>query len=132
MEGFPETLAGELLFCPADNLNTDGIYPGKYTYIDDFTPEQQAEVVMENYDPDFGKKLDSMLSLKVSATSFQISGSGHYIRSGGGTNYNYSYSRIICYPSCPDIYNDQRHSGNQFFIPAPQTRTIRKIGRAHV
>jgi len=35
-------------------LNTDGIYPGKYTYIDDFTPEQMAKVVMENYDPEFG------------------------------------------------------------------------------
>ncbi|MEE9449711.1 MAG: homoaconitase, partial [Ignavibacteriaceae bacterium] len=38
-----------------DNLNTDGIYPGKYTYIDDFTAEQQAEVVMENYDTEFVK-----------------------------------------------------------------------------
>ena len=36
-------------------MNTDGIYPGKYTYIDDFTNAQQAEVVMENYDPEFGK-----------------------------------------------------------------------------
>ena len=36
-------------------MNTDGIYPGKYTYIDDFSPEQMAEVVMENYDPEFGK-----------------------------------------------------------------------------
>jgi homoaconitate hydratase len=44
-----------LIFCHQDNLNTDGIYPGKYTYIDDFTPEQQAEVVMENYDPEFSK-----------------------------------------------------------------------------
>ncbi len=51
--GFPETLQGELLFCYQDNLNTDGIYPGKYTYLDDFTPRQQAEVVMENYDPEF-------------------------------------------------------------------------------
>ncbi|RMF59154.1 MAG: homoaconitase, partial [Calditrichaeota bacterium] len=42
LPGFPESLTGELLFCPQDNLNTDGIYPGKYTYIDDFTPEQQA------------------------------------------------------------------------------------------
>ena len=31
------------------------IYPGKYTYKDDITPEEQAEVVMENYDPEFGK-----------------------------------------------------------------------------
>ena len=55
LDGFPELIEGDLIFCHQDNLNTDGIYPGKYTYIDDFTPEQQAEVVMENYDPDFGK-----------------------------------------------------------------------------
>ncbi len=53
LEGFPATIEGELIFCHQDNLNTDGIYPGKYTYIDDFTPEQQAGVVMENYDPEF-------------------------------------------------------------------------------
>jgi homoaconitate hydratase len=53
LNGFPHFIEGDLLFCHQDNLNTDGIYPGKYTYIDDFTPEQQAEVVMENYDPDF-------------------------------------------------------------------------------
>jgi len=55
LEGFPKTMEGEIIFCYQDNLNTDGIYPGKYTYIDDFTPHQQAEVVMENYDPQFGK-----------------------------------------------------------------------------
>jgi homoaconitate hydratase len=53
VEGFPASIAGELIFCHQDNLNTDGIYPGKYTYIDDFTPEQQAGVVMENYDHEF-------------------------------------------------------------------------------
>ncbi len=53
LDGFPEVLEGELIFCHQDNLNTDGIYPGKYTYIDNFTPEQQARVVMENYDPEF-------------------------------------------------------------------------------
>ncbi len=55
LEGFPQVMTGELIFCPQDNLNTDGIYPGKYTYLDDFTPQQQAAVVMENYDPEFGK-----------------------------------------------------------------------------
>jgi len=53
MNEFPTSLAGEIIFCHQDNLNTDGIYPGKYTYIDDFTPKQQAEVVMENYDAEF-------------------------------------------------------------------------------
>jgi len=51
--GFPERITGELIFCYQDNLNTDGIYPGKYTYVDDITPEEQAKVAMENYDPDF-------------------------------------------------------------------------------
>ncbi|MFQ5641620.1 MAG: homoaconitase [bacterium] len=53
LDGFPQSITGELIFCHQDNLNTDGIYPGKYTYIDDFTPEQQAEVAMENYDAQF-------------------------------------------------------------------------------
>jgi hypothetical protein len=34
---FPSTLCGPLLFVPQDNLNRDGIYPGKYTYQDDLT-----------------------------------------------------------------------------------------------
>lgn len=55
IDGFPETIKGEIIFCYQDNLNTDGIYPGKYTYVDDFKPEDQAKVVMENYDPEFGK-----------------------------------------------------------------------------
>jgi homoaconitate hydratase len=55
LPGFPETLSGGIIFCHQDNLNTDGIYPGKYTYQDDFTAQQQAGVVMENYDPEFGK-----------------------------------------------------------------------------
>ncbi|TFK88245.1 homoaconitase [Polyporus arcularius HHB13444] len=53
LEGFPATFAGPLLFAPQDNLNTDALYPGKYTYQDDITLERQAEVVMENYDPTF-------------------------------------------------------------------------------
>jgi homoaconitate hydratase len=51
--GFPATIAGRLVFCPADNLNTDGIYPSKYTYKDDISLAEQAKVVMENYDPAF-------------------------------------------------------------------------------
>ncbi|GLB40682.1 putative catalyzes the reversible hydration of cis-homoaconitate to (2R,3S)-homoisocitrate, a step in the alpha-aminoadipate pathway for lysine biosynthesis [Lyophyllum shimeji] len=51
--GFPAKFAGPLLFAPQDNLNTDGIYPGKYTYRDDITLAGQADVVMENYDPSF-------------------------------------------------------------------------------
>lgn len=55
IDGFPSSIEGELVLCHQDNLNTDGIYPGKYTYQDDMTPEQQAAVVMENYDPEFAR-----------------------------------------------------------------------------
>ncbi|MBD3409510.1 MAG: homoaconitase [Ignavibacteriales bacterium] len=53
VEGFPKTIEGEIVFCHADNLNTDGVYPGKYTYQDDMTPDAMANVAMENYDPAF-------------------------------------------------------------------------------
>lgn len=51
--GFPSVFSGPLVFIPQDNLNTDAIYPGKYTYQDDMTLALQAKVVMENYDPSF-------------------------------------------------------------------------------
>ncbi|KAI8639993.1 hypothetical protein BD408DRAFT_470704 [Parasitella parasitica] len=53
LPNFPSIIKGEILFCPADNLNTDGIYPGKYTYNDDMTTDDMKKVVMENYDPNF-------------------------------------------------------------------------------
>jgi homoaconitate hydratase len=51
--GFPERVEGEIVFCDADNINTDGIYPGKYTYQDNVPVDKMAEVCMENYDPKF-------------------------------------------------------------------------------
>ena len=53
LPGFPERVQGEIVFCDADNINTDGIYPGKYTYQDDVTVEKMAEVCMSNYDTAF-------------------------------------------------------------------------------
>ncbi|RDW94241.1 homoaconitase [Coleophoma crateriformis] len=54
LPGFPEKVEGEIVFCDADNINTDGIYPGKYTYQDNVSVEKMAEVCMENYDKAFG------------------------------------------------------------------------------
>ncbi|MGD8780319.1 MAG: homoaconitase [Ignavibacteria bacterium] len=56
INGFPKAITGYLIFCNQDNMNTDGIYPGKYTYVDDFKAEDQAKVAMENYDPEFQTK----------------------------------------------------------------------------
>ena len=54
LPGFPKKISGEILFCDADNLDTDNIYAAKWTYQDDITKEGMAEVCMSNYDPDFG------------------------------------------------------------------------------
>jgi len=65
LPGFPEKVEGEILFCDADNINTDGIYPGKYTYQDNISPDTMAKVCMENYDPQFApiaKKGDILVS----------------------------------------------------------------------
>lgn len=53
LPGFPEKVEGEIIFCDADNINTDGIYPGKYTYQDNVSVAKMAEVCMENYDTAF-------------------------------------------------------------------------------
>ena len=53
VDGFPEKVTGEIVWCSADNVNTDAIYPGKYTYQDNVTKDDMAKVVMENYDPRF-------------------------------------------------------------------------------
>ncbi|KAF9076656.1 homoaconitase [Rhodocollybia butyracea] len=47
---FPTSLNGPVLFLPADNVSTDAIYPGKYTYQDGMTREEMGRVVLENYD----------------------------------------------------------------------------------
>lgn len=51
--GFPASHQGRLVFVAQDNLNTDGIYGKDFTYREGMTPEEMAEVVMRNYDPDF-------------------------------------------------------------------------------
>jgi len=53
LAGFPERIRGRLVFMPQDNINTDAIYGKDYTYRDDMTPQMMAQVVMENYDPQF-------------------------------------------------------------------------------
>ncbi|KAH8427102.1 homoaconitase LysF [Aspergillus melleus] len=53
LPGFPEKVSGEIVFCDADNLDTDSIYPGKLTYQDNVSKEDMAQACMMNYDPSF-------------------------------------------------------------------------------
>lgn len=74
LPGFPSSFSGPLLFAPQDNLNTDALYPGKYTYQDDITLARQAEVVMENYDPGFAQLVASLVQKLPEATDASRSG----------------------------------------------------------
>lgn len=109
LDGFPESITGELIFCHQDNLNTDGIYPGKYTYIDEFTPEQQAEVVMENYDPEF-KKLVKKGDILVGGFNF---GSGSS-REQAATCLKYRGIALVVAGSFSETY--KRNALNNGFL----------------
>jgi homoaconitate hydratase len=93
LPAFPSTFRGPLLFAPQDNLNTDGIYPGKYTYQDDITLARQAEVVMENYDPTFASRVRTL----VTSSSTAATGEGEGVKAGvvlvAGYNFGTGSSR---------------------------------------
>ncbi|MFH1861873.1 MAG: homoaconitase [bacterium] len=115
LEGFREIVSGELIFCHQDNLNTDGIYPGKYTYVDDFTPEQQAQVVMENYDPEFGKIVRGG-DILVGGFNF---GSGSS-REQAATALKYRGVQLVLAGSFSDIYKRNALNNGYLVIEAPE------------
>lgn len=55
IDGFPQKITGRALYLPKDNMNTDGIFAGKWTYKDDLTRDQMKNVTFENYDIKFNE-----------------------------------------------------------------------------
>ncbi len=55
VDGFPARIECSAVAVLDDNINTDGIYPGKYTYDESVAGELQARVAFENYDPRFSQ-----------------------------------------------------------------------------
>ena len=49
-------LEGRVWIFKDENINTDLIYPGKYTY-EPFSHKEQAEHAMEDYDPGFSQEV---------------------------------------------------------------------------
>jgi homoaconitate hydratase len=109
IDGFPKVIEGEALFCHPDNLNTDGIYPGKYTYNDDMTPEQQAAVVMENYDPEF-VNIANAGNLLVGGFNFGTGSS----REQAATALKYKGIRLVIAGSFNETY--KRNALNNGFL----------------
>lgn len=81
---FPTEFSGTVLFCPEDNLTTDALYPGKYTYQDDITSLKQSEVVMENYDPVFAELVAGIRPAGQAASS-NAQAPAYTSRNGRGT-----------------------------------------------
>jgi homoaconitate hydratase len=114
-EGFPRQLRGRLVFLPPDNLNTDGIYGKDYTYRDDMTKEKMAEVVMENYDPEFaaltkpgdilvsGFNFGTGSSREQAVTALQAKGISLVIAS----SFSETYLRNAFNNGCPCIESPQ-------------------------
>lgn len=120
LDGFPPTIRGEALFCPQDNMNTDGIYPGKYTYVDDFTAEQQASVVMENYDPEFGKIVKEG-DILVGGFNFGTGSS----REQAATALKYRGIRLVVAGSFSETY--KRNALNNGFLVIEAPGFVRKL-----
>ena len=115
LDGFPETINGKIIFCHQDNLNTDGIYPGKYTYIDNFTDKQQAEVVMENYDPEFGK-LVSKGDLLVGGYNFGTGSS----REQAATSLKHRGIQVVLAGSFSQTYKRNAINNGFLVMEAPE------------
>jgi homoaconitate hydratase len=115
LDGFPELIEGELLFVHEDNLNTDGIYPGKYTYQDDITPEQQAEVAMENYDPEF-QSLVREGDLLVGGFNFGTGSS----REQAATALKYRGVRLVLAGSFSETYKRNALNNGFLVLEAPE------------
>ena len=119
---FPRKIDGNIIFCHQDNLNTDGIFPGKYTYIDDFTPEQQAQVVMENYDPKFGKLAKEG---DILAAGFNF-GTGSS-REQAATALKYKGIKIVVAGSLNETYKRNAFNNGFLLIECPEFIVDMKI-----
>ncbi len=120
MPGFPESFEGEIVFCHQNNLNTDGIYPGKYTYQDELTAEQQAAVVMENYDPDF-RSLVKVGDILVGGFNFGTGSS----REQAATALKYKGIRMVIAGSLNETY--KRNAINNGFLVVELPDIVRDL-----
>jgi homoaconitate hydratase len=115
INGFKPVVEGELIFCHQDNMNTDGIYPGKYTYNDDMTPQQQAEVVMENYDPEF-VKITKVGDILVGGFNFGTGSS----REQAATALKYKGIQLVVAGTFNETYKRNALNNGYLLIECPQ------------
>ncbi|TPX35126.1 hypothetical protein SmJEL517_g02418 [Synchytrium microbalum] len=113
--GFEGQFTGELVFADADNLNTDGIYPGKYTYQDDIPKDQMARVAMENYDPAFAGQVKQG-DILISGSNF---GSGSS-REQAATCLKYAGIKLVLASSFSETYKRNALNNALLVLEAPE------------
>ncbi|KAL2917042.1 mitochondrial Homoaconitase [Polyrhizophydium stewartii] len=115
-----------LLFCDADNLNTDGIYAGKYTYVDDLPPHKMAQVVMENYDPLFASMVHKN-DILVGGFNFGTGSS----REQAATALLHAGIRIVLAGSFSETFKRNAINNGLLVLEAPQLAySVARVGRA--
>ena len=139
--GFPERVEGEIVFCDADNINTDGIYPGKYTYQDGISVEKMAEVCMENYDPKFSP-LTKAGDILVSGFNFGCGSSREQAATAilakqiplvvagsfGNIFSRNSINNALMGLEVPKLIRRLRETFSDGSIPAPSTQVTEPVG----
>ncbi|KAK7416543.1 mitochondrial Homoaconitase [Neonectria punicea] len=120
LPGFPEKIEGEIVFCDNDNIHTDGIYPGRYTYQDGMTTEQMAEVCMENYDTEF-RNIIRPNDVLVAGYSF---GSGSF-REQAATSILANKVRLVVAGSFSNIFS--RNSINNALLGIELPKLIERL-----
>jgi len=112
-----------VVFCQQDNLNTDGIYPGKYTYVDTMTPAEMANVVMENYDPAF-VKIARKGDILVGGYNFGTGSS----REQAATALKFAGIQLVLAGSFSETY--KRNSINNAFLALEAPELVDDLRRA--
>ena len=122
MDGFPESITGELVYCHADNMNTDAIYPGRYTYQDDMTSEQQAKVVMENYDSAFNRIVNRG-DILIGGTNFGTGSS----REQAATALKYRGVQLVIAGSFSETYKRNALNNGFLLLEIPRLVDVIKL-----
>eukprot|EP00808_Paulinella_micropora_P028150 g73379.t1 len=118
---FPQRINTSLVYCREDNINTDAIYPGKYTYDDAITPTQQAQVVIENYDPDFAKRIPAS-SILVAGFNFGTGSS----REQAATALKYRGVKLLLAGSFSETFKRNALNNGLLCLEAPGLATFMK------
>jgi len=112
---FPQEIEGNIIYCHQDNLNTDGIYPGKYTYREDISEEEMANVAMENYDPTFQNVAEEE-NILVGGMNFGTGSS----REQAATALRYRGIKVLIASSFSQTYKRNAFNNGFIVLEVPQ------------